>query len=124
MDTILQNAQELVYSLLCLMPSVYQKASLKALLGLLLSQEGHALPAHSEVKSASALSRFEVNPFLWTAQSGSSESHRTPIIPPYSVVHAPISLQILMGSNSPTMSGFSSSYTPLLGTLPFAHTPL
>ena len=31
METILQHAQGLVYSLLCLMPSAYQKASLKAL---------------------------------------------------------------------------------------------
>ena len=33
METIVEHAQGLVYSLLCLMPSVYQKASLNALLG-------------------------------------------------------------------------------------------
>ncbi len=47
METILQHAQGLVYSLLCLMPSVYQKASLKALLGLFSDAQGHALPAHT-----------------------------------------------------------------------------
>ncbi len=64
METILQHAQGLVYSLLCLMPSVYQKASLKALLGLFLDAQGHALPAHTAVKSASSLSRF-LNRYNW-----------------------------------------------------------
>jgi Transposase DDE domain len=64
METILQHAQGLVYSLLCLMPSVYQKASLKALLGLFLDTQGHALPAHTSVKSASSLSRF-LNRYNW-----------------------------------------------------------
>lgn len=64
METILQHAQGLVYSLLCLMPSVYQKASLKALLGLFLDAQGHALPAHTSVKSASSLSRF-LNRYAW-----------------------------------------------------------
>jgi hypothetical protein len=58
METILQHAQGLVYSLLCLMPSSYPKTSLKALLGLFLEAQGHALPAHTCVKSASSLSRF------------------------------------------------------------------
>ncbi len=44
METILQHAQGLVYSLLCLMPSEYQKASLNALLGLFLEAQGHAYP--------------------------------------------------------------------------------
>ena len=64
METILQNAQGLVYSLVSLMPSVYQKASLQAMLGLFLSESGHALPAHTQVKSASALSRF-LNHYQW-----------------------------------------------------------
>jgi Transposase DDE domain len=64
METILQHAQGLVYSLLCLMPSVYQKASFKALLGLFLDTQGHALPAHTSVKSASSLSRF-LNRYNW-----------------------------------------------------------
>ena len=64
METILQNAQGLVYSLVSLMPSVYQKASLQAMLGLFLSESGHALPAQTQVKSASALSRF-LNHYQW-----------------------------------------------------------
>jgi hypothetical protein len=64
METILQHAQGLVYSLLCLMPSAYQKASLSALLGLFLDAQGHALPAHTCVKSASSLSRF-LNRYGW-----------------------------------------------------------
>jgi hypothetical protein len=68
METILQHAQGLVYSLLCLMPSTYQKASLKALLGLFLDAQGHALPAHTSVKSASSLSRF-LNRYSWSTRS-------------------------------------------------------
>lgn len=64
METILQHAQGLVDSLLCWMPSTYQKASLKALLGLFLDAQGHALPAHTSVKSASSLSRF-LNRYTW-----------------------------------------------------------
>jgi hypothetical protein len=67
METILQQAQGLVYSLLCLMPSVYQKASLNALLGLFLEAQGHALPEHNEVKSASSLSRF-LNRYHWSTR--------------------------------------------------------
>lgn len=67
METILQHAQELVYSLLCLMPSPYQKASLKALFGLFLEQQGHALPEHTPVKSASSLSRF-LNHYDWSTR--------------------------------------------------------
>ncbi len=67
METILQHAQGLVYSLLCLMPSAYQKASLKALLGLFLEAQGHALPAHTQVKSASSLSRF-LNRYHWSTR--------------------------------------------------------
>lgn len=67
METILQHAQGLVYSLLCLMPSAYQKASLKALLGLFLDAQGHALPAHTLVKSPSSLSRF-LNRYTWSTR--------------------------------------------------------
>jgi hypothetical protein len=67
METILQNAQGLVYSLLCLMPSVYQKASLNALLGLFLEAQGHALPEHTTVKSPSSLSRF-LNHYRWSTR--------------------------------------------------------
>ena len=58
METIVEHAQRLVYSLLGLMPSGYQKASLNAMLGLFLEAQGHPLPQHTQVKSASALSRF------------------------------------------------------------------
>jgi Transposase DDE domain len=67
METILQHAQGLVYSLLCLMPSSYQKASLNALLGLFLDAQGHALPQHTQVKSPSALSRF-LNHYRWSTR--------------------------------------------------------
>jgi hypothetical protein len=46
MRTIVEHSQGLVYSLLGLMPSVDQKASLTALLGLFLEAQGHP-PAHS-----------------------------------------------------------------------------
>ena len=64
METILQHAQQLVYNLLCLMPSTYQKASFNAVLGLFLDAQGHALPEHTQVKSASSLSRF-FNRYAW-----------------------------------------------------------
>lgn len=67
METIVQHAQGLVYSLLCLLPSAYQKASLKALLGLFLDAQGHALPAHTAVKSPSSLSRF-LNRYNWSTR--------------------------------------------------------
>jgi hypothetical protein len=50
---MLQHAQGLVYKT-HLMPSVYQKASLEAVLGLFLDALGHALPEHTLVKSASS----------------------------------------------------------------------
>lgn len=64
---MLQHAQTLVYSLLCLMPSPYQKASLKALLGRFLAEQGHALPEHTPLKSASSLSRF-LNHYRWSTR--------------------------------------------------------
>ncbi len=45
METIVGHAQSLAYSLLCLMPSGYQKASLNALFGLFLEALGHPLPS-------------------------------------------------------------------------------
>ncbi|MEL6601868.1 MAG: transposase [Cyanobacteria bacterium J06614_10] len=64
---MLQHAQRLVYSLISLMPSVYQKASLKAVLGLFLEAQGHALPEHTPIKSASSLSRF-FNRYQWSTR--------------------------------------------------------
>ena len=68
METILEHAQGLVYALLGLMPSRYQKTSLSALLGLFLEAPGHALPQHCPIKSASALSRF-LNIYGWSTRS-------------------------------------------------------
>lgn len=65
---MLQHAQTLVYSLISLMPSVYQKASLKAVLGLFLEAQGHALPEHTPIKSASSLSRF-FNRYHWSTRA-------------------------------------------------------
>ena len=65
---MLRHAQTLVYSLISLMPSVYQKASLKAVLGLFLGAQGHALPEHTPIKSASSLSRF-FNRYRWSTRA-------------------------------------------------------
>jgi len=64
METILAQAQGLVYLLLELMPSGYQRDSLQTMLGLFLEAQGHPLPEHSAVKSAGALSRF-LNEYKW-----------------------------------------------------------
>lgn len=53
MKNIVKHARRLVYSLLCYMPSVYQKASLNEILGLFLNGQGHPLPKHTQVKLAS-----------------------------------------------------------------------
>ena len=68
METIVKHAQRLVYSLMCLMPSVYQKASLNAIMGLFLEAQGHPLPQHTQVKSASSLSRF-LKHYNWSTRS-------------------------------------------------------
>ena len=64
---MLQHAQALVYSLISLMPSVYQQASLNAVFGLFLDEQGHALPEHTQMKSASSLSRF-FNRYRWSTR--------------------------------------------------------
>lgn len=68
MDTILAHAQGLVYTLLGLMPTLYQRDSLQALLGLFLQAQGHPLPEHCPTKSASALSRF-LNEYPWSTRA-------------------------------------------------------
>ncbi len=55
---MLAHAQELVYTLTELMPTQYQRENLESMLGLFLEAQGHPLPEHSKIKSASALSRF------------------------------------------------------------------
>lgn len=64
MSAILSQAQALVASLQTLMPSIYQRDSLQAVLGLFLQGRGIALPEHCQTKSASALSRF-FNEYQW-----------------------------------------------------------
>ena len=68
MESIVKHAQGLVYSLLCLMPSVYQTASLNAILGLFLEAQRHPYPEHTQIKSASALSRF-LNHYNWSTRA-------------------------------------------------------
>jgi hypothetical protein len=66
MEVILASAQQLVYSLLSLMPSTYQRENLEAMLGLFLEAQGCPLPQYSKTKSARRESVFEclrlVNP--------------------------------------------------------------
>ena len=68
MLSILAHAQNLVYTLLSLMPSVYQQENLEAMLGLFLKAQGYPLPQHSKTKSPSALSRF-LNIYDWPTRS-------------------------------------------------------
>lgn len=64
---ILAHAQELIYQLLEGMPSPYQQQSLKAMLALFLRAQGAPLPEHSDLKSASALSRF-LTVYTWSVR--------------------------------------------------------
>ncbi|MCL1489473.1 MAG: hypothetical protein M1G31_01790 [Pseudanabaena sp. Salubria-1] len=50
------------------MPSVYQTASLNAILGLFLEAQRHPYPEHTQIKSASALSRF-LNHYNWSTRA-------------------------------------------------------
>ena len=47
METILVHAQAIVYSLVRLMPTAYQRDNLQAILGLFLQAEGCPLPEYS-----------------------------------------------------------------------------
>jgi hypothetical protein len=67
MEAILAHAQKLVYTLLSLMPSQYQRDNLQAMLGLFLEAQGRPLPQYSKAKSASALSRF-LNIYSWSTR--------------------------------------------------------
>jgi hypothetical protein len=68
MVSILAHAQNLVYTLLSLMPSTYQQENLESMLGLFLEAHGYPLPEHSKSKSASALSRF-LNIYNWSTRN-------------------------------------------------------
>jgi Transposase DDE domain len=66
-EPILVHARSLVYTLLGLMPTAYQRDSLQALIGLFLEAQGHPLPQYSSLKSAGALSRF-LNHYSWSTR--------------------------------------------------------
>lgn len=59
-----QAVKSLIAVLLRLMPSPYQKQNLEAALALFLEAQGKPLPAYTQLKSASALSRF-YNVYDW-----------------------------------------------------------
>ncbi|HEY9629313.1 MAG TPA: transposase [Coleofasciculaceae cyanobacterium] len=67
MKPILAHAHGLVYTLMQLMPTPYQQANLQAMLGLFFQAQGQPLPAYSQAKSPSALSRF-FNQSSWSTQ--------------------------------------------------------
>jgi hypothetical protein len=66
-ETILVHARTLVYTLVSLMPTPYQRDNLQAILGLFLQADGRPLPEYSQFKSASALSRF-LNQNRWSTR--------------------------------------------------------
>jgi hypothetical protein len=61
------NAQHLLSTLLALLPTADQQASLKALVSQFLESDGNARPEHTEVKSATSLSRF-LNQYQWNTR--------------------------------------------------------
>lgn len=67
MVSLLAHAQNIVYTLLSLMPSTYQQKNLEAMFGMFLEAQGYPLPQHSKSKSASALSRF-LNIYNWSTR--------------------------------------------------------
>lgn len=68
METILAHAQQLVYTLLCLMPSTYQQDSQRSNVRVVsASHLRHPLPQYSKTKSASSLSRF-LNIYPWSTR--------------------------------------------------------
>jgi hypothetical protein len=67
MVSLLAHAQNLVYTLLSLMPSTYQQENLEAMFGMFLEAQGYPLPQHSKSKSPSALSRF-INIYNWSTR--------------------------------------------------------
>src|SRR5947209_18122045 len=68
MNPITTHARNLVYDLLNLMPSIHQRASVKAMLALFLQAQGMAIPEHTDRKSSSALSRF-LNLYAWPTRA-------------------------------------------------------
>lgn len=68
MDKLLPCLQNLVTTLLGLMPTIYQKETLEAIFGLFLQATGNDLPEHCQSKSPSAISRF-LNRYSWSTRS-------------------------------------------------------
>jgi len=67
MEIILAHAHTLMYTILALMPTRYQRDNLEAMLGLFLAADGKPLPHYSKAKSESALSRF-LNTHPWSTR--------------------------------------------------------
>ena len=68
-NTILPYAQLILYTLLELMPSHYQKLSLQASFALFMEpNNGKMLPEHGVIKSPAALSRF-FNEYGWPTRA-------------------------------------------------------
>lgn len=67
MSNLIGYAQTLVYTLMAILPSRYQRQSLKALLALFLEATGQATTEQSSLVSASALSRF-LNRYSWSTR--------------------------------------------------------
>jgi hypothetical protein len=68
-ETILGHAQIILYTLLDLMPSPYQRLSLQASFALFFEPtDGRMVPEHSVIKSPAALSRF-FNQYGWPTRA-------------------------------------------------------
>jgi Transposase DDE domain len=68
-ETILGNAQIILYTLLDLMPSLHQRLSLQASFAMFFEPtDGRMVPEHSLIKSPAALSRF-FNKYGWPTRS-------------------------------------------------------
>ena len=63
-----QAVKHLIAVLIDLMPSPYQRENLEAALALFLEAQGKPLPAYTQLKSASALSRF-YNVYDWPVRT-------------------------------------------------------
>jgi hypothetical protein len=70
-----QAVKRLIGVLIGLMPSPYQKQNIQAALALFLEAQGKPLPAHTQIKSPSALSRF-YNVYLWSVRKDIRSVHK------------------------------------------------
>jgi len=66
--TILPQAEELLSSILKVMPTAYQQETLQSIIAMFLEGQGHSLPHHCLTKSESAISRF-FNHYNWSTRS-------------------------------------------------------